>query len=73
MVSKNVKFAFVKSDEETDAGQSFLPYFDPSDVTFDQPAPLSMIEFAHYTNNEDYAGYIRPIIKSLDYRKFIEV
>jgi hypothetical protein len=72
-VSKNVRILFVRSDEEADAGQSFLPYFDPSYVTFDQPAPLSMIELVHYTNNDDYAGYIRPVIKSLDYRKFIGI
>lgn len=71
VVSKNVWIVFRKSDEETDAGQSFVPYFDPTEATFDPPAPLSTIELVHYTNDPNYAGYVRPMIKSIDYRKFI--
>lgn len=60
-----------KSNEGADAGQSFLPYFDPVEVTFDKPAPISMIELIHYTNDERYAGFIRPFIKSIDYKNVI--
>lgn len=71
-VSRDVIVRFQKSDERTDAGQSFVPFFDPIEATFDPPAPLSMIELIHYTNDAKYSGFIRPLIKSLDYRKFLE-
>jgi len=31
---------------------------------------LSGLTFVHYTNDENYAGYIKPVISSLDYRKY---
>jgi len=61
---------FEVSDEDNDAGQSFVPYFDGNDISFKVKSPLSGITLMHYTNDEKYAGYIRPVIKSLDYRKF---
>lgn len=70
-VSRDVKIYFKKSDERSDAGQSYVPHFDPTEVTFNEPAPLSMIELVHYTDFSDYAGFIRPVVKSLDYRRFI--
>lgn len=66
----NCDVQFRKSDEETDAGQNFVPYFDGTAVIFDQPAPISSIGLIHYTNNQTYAGYIRPIIKSIDYSMY---
>ncbi|CAO1337283.1 unnamed protein product [Diamesa serratosioi] len=63
---KTIKFGV--SDEKTDAGQSFVPYFDGADIQFDKPAPLSGLGFMHYTNDVSYAGYIRPYIMSFKYK-----
>lgn len=65
-------FQFKKSNEEADAGQSFLPYFDPVEANFDRPGPLSVIKLIHYTNDEKHAGFIRPFIKSIDYKKLMK-
>ena len=51
-----------------DAGQSMVPYFDSTDIAFDVRSPLGGIGFFHHSSSSDYAGYIRPIIYSLDYR-----
>lgn len=60
---------FDYSTEITDAGQSFVPYFDGDDVTFTHAAPISGIGIIHYTNDPEYAGYIWPIIETMDYGK----
>lgn len=70
-VSQDVWLEFGKSDEGTDAAQTFVPYFDSYSATFDPPAPISMVNLIHVTNNGDHAGFIRPWVKSLDYKKFI--
>ncbi|CAO1331992.1 unnamed protein product [Diamesa serratosioi] len=59
---------FGVSDEKTDAGQSFVPYFDGTNIEFDKPAPLSGLGFLHYSNDDSYAGYIRPYIRSFKYK-----
>lgn len=70
-VLKNVIVQFGISNEKEDAGQSFVPYFDGSNVTMSVQAPLSGLGFLHFTNDLKYAGYIKPYIKSLNYRKFV--
>lgn len=60
------------TSEESDAGQSFGPFFDGSDIEFDSVAPISGIGLIHYTNDKDYAGYIRPTISSLNYQKLFK-
>jgi hypothetical protein len=60
---------FNYSTEETDAGQTFVPFFDGDDVTFTHPAPISGMGLIHYTNDPKYAGYIWPIIETMDYGK----
>lgn len=63
----NFNLKFKTSGEATDAGQSFLPYFDSTGISFDPPAPLSSIGLSHVTNDNEYAGFVKPTIKSLDY------
>jgi hypothetical protein len=71
-ITNNAIIEFGVSNEEMDVGQSFVPYFDGSDITFDVKAPLSGIGLIYYTNDYNYAGYIRPVVNCLDYRKYIE-
>lgn len=68
----NIKVIFGISNEDNDAGQSFVPYFDGTNITFDISAPLSGISLIHYTNDVNYAGYIRPVLRSLNYRKLFK-
>jgi len=58
---------FKISDEEKDAGQTLVPYFDGSPVEIEMTSPLSGIAFVHYSNQRDYAGYIRPVLKTFNY------
>jgi hypothetical protein len=69
-VRMNARVSFSISNEKADAGQSFVPYFDGSEVSFNIKSPLSGLTFVHYTNDESYAGYVKPVISSLDYRKY---
>jgi len=69
-VRRNARVTFSLSNEKADAGQSFVPYFDGNEVSFNIKAPLSGLTFVHYTNDENHAGYIKPVISSLDYRKY---
>lgn len=62
---------FGVSDEKTDAGQSFVPYFDGTAIEFDNKTPLSGVGFMHFTNDDSYAGYIRPYIMSFRYQSVI--
>ncbi|CAO1346334.1 unnamed protein product [Diamesa tonsa] len=62
---------FGVSDEKTDAGQSFVPYFDGTAIEFDNKTPLSGVGFMHFTNDDSYAGYIRPYIMSFRYKTVI--
>lgn len=66
----NYNFKFRMSDEKFDAGQSFVPYFDSTAISFDLPAPLSSIGLSRLRNDHNYAGFVRPTIKSLDYTAF---
>lgn len=61
---------FGTSNERSDVGQTTIPFFDASDIVQDFPLVLSGIGFAHYANNE-YGGYIRPILKSVDMKLYI--
>lgn len=70
-INKKLLIEFGLSNEEADAGQSFVPYFDGSDITFDVKSPLSGLGLFHYTRHSDYAGYIRPTLQSLNYENFI--
>lgn len=68
-ILQNETIMFVMSSVGKDAGQSYVPYFDGNEVTFDIKSPVKRISFIHYTNHDDYAGYIKPIVYPLDYRK----
>ncbi|CAO1373741.1 unnamed protein product [Diamesa hyperborea] len=68
IIDKAIQFEVSNDDE--DAGQSFVPYLDGSDIEFDVKAPLSGIGFMYYTNDDYYAGYIRPYLKSFNYKSF---
>lgn len=69
-ITENVAVDFTLSGED-DFGQSCVPYFDGSDVMFGVKVPLSDVTFVHYTNDDDYGGYIRPVLKSIDYNYFV--
>lgn len=72
IVSHDGAVEFQMTSEESDAGQNFAPFFDGSDVGFDSVAPISSVGLIHYTNDKDYAGYIRPTISSLNYRNLFK-
>ncbi|CAO1352978.1 unnamed protein product [Diamesa tonsa] len=69
-ISTNWKYDvfFGTSNQVSDAGQTMVPFFDTTDITFNVKAPLGGIGFFHHSSSSDYAGYIRPIIYSLDYK-----
>ena len=69
-ISQTIEFGV--SDEQTDAGQSFVPYFDGTAIEFDKKGPLSGVGFMHYSNDDSYAGYIRPYIMSFKYKHVIK-
>lgn len=58
-----------------DAGQSIVPYFDSTNITFNVKAPLGGLGFFHHTSSSDYAGFIRPFIYSLylNYTEFFYI
>lgn len=62
---------FGSSDRETDIAQTFVPYLDGIDVTFDVKSPLSGIGLMHFTNDAHYAGYIRPFLRSFSYENYL--
>lgn len=64
----NTFVKFGASSEAVDFGQTFVPFFDGVDEVFDVPSPLSGIGFLHYTNDDRYAGFIKPSVKSFDFR-----
>jgi hypothetical protein len=68
IVTRNhrINFRHETSSEYSGYGK-VTPFFDTSEVKFDQPAPITSIQLIHYTNDVNYAGYIRPIIKSFNY------
>lgn len=61
-VNKNRIISFGLSNEKSDAGQQFVPFFDGSDISINSLSPLSGFGLLHYTDDEDYAGYIRPFL-----------
>lgn len=67
--SKIIKFG--RSNEKADAGQSFVPYFDGSEVTTENKVPLSGIELIHFSDDHNYAGYIKPNLITFDVSKLI--
>ncbi|CAO1331449.1 unnamed protein product [Diamesa serratosioi] len=68
----NKTIMFGPSNQEADAGQSMVPYFDATDITFDLKAPLGGIGLFHHTSDSAYAGYVRPFVSSLNYSDIIE-
>ena len=62
---------FGASNQRVDAGQTYVPYFDGADTTFEVESPLSGIGLIHYTNDIEFAGYIRPYLRSYKYGKII--
>ena len=69
----NIMLNIYNINHLADAGQSTVPYFDSTDITFDIKTPLGGIGFFHHTSNSDYAGYIRPVILSLNYTKIAKI
>lgn len=72
IVNQDGAIKFGRSSEESDGGQSFVPFFDGHNIEFDSAAPISGIGIMHYTNNMQYGGYIRPTISSLNYKKIFK-
>lgn len=70
-IERNGALRFQQSDDETDAGQNFVPYFDANLATFDNVAAISGFGLIHYTTNARYAGYIRPVLTSSRINTFI--
>lgn len=66
---KTVKFGI--SNEISDAGQSFVPFFDGSDVAFNNKAPLRGVGFMLF-EQAGTAGYIRPYLMTYNYNNLIE-
>lgn len=66
-VTRNLVIEFGMSNEKVDAGQSFLPYFDGTNVTPKNRRWLSGLGLLHYTRNHTYAGYVKPYLKTLNY------
>ena len=69
-VYSNVKISMGKGNEEKDAGQSFLPYFDSQNIELTIPAPLSGLELIYY-NTPEYGGFVRPRISSINCLDFL--
>lgn len=67
---KSVHFGV--SNEKNDAGQTFVPFFDGSDVSLQSKAPISGVGFMLFTKGENYAGYIRPYLKTYNYANFVQ-
>lgn len=61
---------FIASDFDTDRGQTLVPFFDGNNIELDIPRPLSGIGFILYTN-AGHAGYIRPVLKTFNYKFLI--
>lgn len=64
-----VKFGI--SNEISDAGQSFVPFFDGSDVAFNNKAPLRGVGFLLF-EQAGTAGYIRPYLLTYNYNNLID-
>lgn len=71
-VTKKGAVRFRRSDARTDAAQTMVPFFDGSDIVFDKPAPISSIGLFHYTNHITRAGFVTPLIRSLNYKKLMK-
>ncbi|CAO1373506.1 unnamed protein product [Diamesa hyperborea] len=73
--NNDYKICFGTSNQVTDAGQSIVPYFDSTNITFNVKAPLGGLGFFHHTSSSDYAGFIRPFIYSLylNYTEFFYI
>lgn len=70
--ANNTFIIFGASNEVADVGQTFVPFFDGVAVTFDSPSPLSGVGLMHYTNSKDFAGYLRPFLRSFNYAEHLE-
>lgn len=68
--SKTIKFG--RSIEKFDAGQSFVPYFDGSDVTTDNKVPLCGLRLLQFIGDESFAGYIKPQLITLNLSSFVK-
>lgn len=44
-----------------------FPYFDTTSVSYEIKAPIMGIGFFHYTNSDEYAGFIRPYLIPFHY------
>lgn len=70
----NERVKFAEIDRSTSGGrrwgQKVFPFFDPRPVTLKYPRPISGIGFLRLTDSPQNAGYIRPYLKSIDYRTF---
>lgn len=51
---------FATSRMEDDMGQTLLPQFSAEDVVPNAPVPLSGIGLMHFTNDNNYGGFIKP-------------
>jgi hypothetical protein len=71
-VSKFQTIRFGLSEEDSDESQNFVPYFDGSEVTTETLTPLAGIGLMHFTGDNEYAGYIKPYLITLNYAAHIK-
>lgn len=71
IIVKSIKLKFGMSDDDTDAMQSYVPYFDAHEAVFQVPSPLSSIGMIYYTNDKEYAGYVKLTIKSMHFDSIV--
>lgn len=67
-INKDLHLVFGIGDENKP-----VSLFDTKSITYDIKSPIAGIGFMHYTNNDDYAGYIRPYLVALNYRDFFKI
>lgn len=70
-ITTSSRIVFGTSNEREDAGQTFVPFLDSNEVTLNIKAPLAGIGLLHYSNRDDYAGYIKPYIRTLNYVDYL--
>lgn len=57
---------------QNDNGKSTFPFFDLKSMTYDTKSALGGIGFFYYTNDDNYAGFIRPYLVPVNYKSFFE-
>lgn len=73
-ITSNTRVIMGMSHEGTDAGQTFLPFFDSQDIVLTVPAPLCGLELISYTSDgtpTQFGGFIRPRLTTINYLDYL--